>query len=270
MELHSALASADSLADFALLLRGETPILPLLCLRPVAWVSDHCQPGACVRATEPVNATEPTTETATEPTTETTTETATEPTTETTTETATETTTTGTSIESVEGSVLTHCPHVPESLVEQLAAALLPSYPDHTPKLLFRSAEQATLTQLLDAARGQMNTLLIVVTADGDVLGSFQEEPWRYAASFYGTGKSRVFRVGEEGEIEWFEWSKVNSFFQLSTETQLIVGGGNRHAIFLDAMLKHGASGECLTFRSPPLVESSEFECEVVELWCSS
>ena len=262
MELHSALASADSLADFALLLRGETPILPLLCLRPVAWVSDHCQPGACVRATEPVNATEPTTETATEPTTETTTETATE--------TTTETTTTGTSIESVEGSVLTHCPHVPESLVEQLAAALLPSYPDHTPKLLFRSAEQATLTQLLDAARGQTNTLLIVVTADGDVLGSFQEEPWRYAASFYGTGKSRVFRVGEEGEIEWFEWSKVNSFFQLSTETQLIVGGGNRHAIFLDAMLKHGASGECLTFRSPPLVESSEFECEVVELWCSS
>ena len=102
------------------------------------------------------------------------------------------------------------------------------------------------------------------------MLGCCQEEPWRYAASFYGSGKSVVFRVCEDERIESFEWSKVNSFFQLSTETKLVVGGGNRHAIFLDATLKHGASGECLTYKSPPLAGCSEFECAVVELWCSS
>ena len=167
-------------------------------------------------------------------------------------------------------SLLTLSPCVPKTLLHQLTATFLPSKPDQAPRLLFRSMAQTTLTQLLDAARGRSNTLLVVVTAEGEVLGCCQEEPWRYAASFYGSGKSVVFRVCEDERIESFEWSKVNSFFQLSTETKLVVGGGNRHAIFLDATLKHGASGECLTYKSPPLAGCSEFECAVVELWCSS
>ena len=167
-------------------------------------------------------------------------------------------------------SLLTQTPRVPETLLQRLATAFLPSKSDHSPTLLFRSTAQTTLTQLLDAARGRSNTLLVVVTAEGEVLGCCQEEPWRYASSFYGSGRSLVFRVREDGEIEGFEWSKVNSFFQLSTETRLVAGGGNRHALFLDATLRHGASGECLTYKSPPLAGCSEFECAVVELWCSS
>lgn len=246
-ELRRALAVAHSLADFAACLRGNTPLLPSLCARPSAWISDHCQPeegSEVTESAEQVNETEPA-----QPTTTQTPQTTPPP---------------------QSTSLLTPSPCVPKTLLHQLTTTFLPSKPDQTPRLLFRSTAQTTLTQLLDAARGRSNTLLVVVTAEDEVLGCCQEEPWRYAASFYGSGKSVVFRVCEDERIESFEWSKVNSFFQLSTETKLVVGGGNRHAIFLDATLKHGASGECLTYKSPPLAGCSEFECAVVELWCSS
>ena len=189
-ELRRALAVAHSLADFAACLRGNTPLLPSLCARPSAWISDHCQPEGGSDVTEQLEGTEPAQPTTTQ---------------------TTQTTPTPQST-----SLLTLSPCVPKTLLHQLTATFLPSKPDQAPRLLFRSMAQTTLTQLLDAARGRSNTLLVVVTAEGEVLGCCQEEPWRYAASFYGSGKSVVFRVCEDERIESFEWSKVNSFFQLS------------------------------------------------------
>lgn len=158
---------------------------------------------------------------------------------------------------------------VDEATVQKVLTHFAHYKPDHTPQLVFRSTAQSTLSRLLDDSRGRSDTVLIVVSVGGSVFGCFNEEPWHYSSSFYGTGASEVFKV-EDGVVKAFGRSKVNSFFRLSTETQLIVGGGNRHAIYLDAFLKHGASGECLTYKSPPLAELSEFECAVVELWSFS
>ena len=158
---------------------------------------------------------------------------------------------------------------VEEETVQKVLTHFAHYKPDHTPQLVFRSTAQSTLSRLLDDSRGRSDTVLIVVSMGGSVFGCFNEEPWHYSSSFYGTGASEVFKV-EDGVVKAFGRSKVNSFFRLSTETQLIVGGGNRHAIYLDAFLKHGASGECLTYKSPPLAELSEFECAVVELWSFS
>ena len=158
---------------------------------------------------------------------------------------------------------------VDEETVQKVLTHFAHYKPDHTPQLVFRSTAQSTLSRLLDDSRGRSDTVLIVVSMGGSVFGCFNEEPWHYSSSFYGTGASEVFKV-ENGVVKAFGRSKVNSFFRLSTETQLIVGGGNRHAIYLDAFLKHGASGECLTYKSPPLAELSEFECAVVELWSFS
>lgn len=158
---------------------------------------------------------------------------------------------------------------VDEATVQKVLTHFAHYKPDHTPQLVFRSTAQSTLSRLLDDSRGRSDTVLIVVSMGGSVFGCFNEEPWHYSSSFYGTGASEVFKV-EDGVVKAFGRSKVNSFFRLSTETQLIVGGGNRHAIYLDAFLKHGASGECLTYKSPPLAELSEFECAVVELWSFS
>lgn len=158
---------------------------------------------------------------------------------------------------------------VDEETVQKVLTHFAHYKPDHTPQLVFRSTAQSTLSRLLDDSRGRSDTVLIVVSMGGSVFGCFNEEPWHYSSSFYGTGASEVFKV-EDGVVKAFGRSKVNSFFRLSTETQLIVGGGNRHAIYLDAFLKHGASGECLTYKSPPLAELSEFECAVVELWSFS
>ena len=158
---------------------------------------------------------------------------------------------------------------VDEETVQKVLTHFAHYKPDHTPQLVFRSTAQSTLSRLFDDSRGRSDTDLIVVSMGGSVFGCFNEEPWHYSSSFYGTGASEVFKV-EDGVVKAFGRSKVNSFFRLSTETQLIVGGGNRHAIYLDAFLKHGASGECLTYKSPPLAELSEFECAVVELWSFS
>ena len=158
---------------------------------------------------------------------------------------------------------------VDEATVQKVLTHFAHYKPDHTPQLVFRSTAQSTLSRLLDDSRGRSDTVLIVVSMGGSVFGCLNEEPWHYSSSFYGTGASEVFKV-EDGVVKAFGRSKVNSFFRLSTETQLIVGGGNRHAIYLDAFLKHGASGECLTYKSPPLAELSEFECAVVELWSFS
>lgn len=158
---------------------------------------------------------------------------------------------------------------VDEETVQKVLTHFAHYKPDHTPQLVFRSTAQSTLSRLLDDSRGRSDTVLIVVSMGGSVFGCFNEEPWHYSSSFYGTGASEVFKV-EDGVVKAFGRSKVNSFFRLSTETQLIVGGGNRHAIYLDAFLKHGASGECLTYKSPPLAELSEFECAVVEVWSFS
>lgn len=136
--------------------------------------------------------------------------------------------------------------------------------------LLFRSDASQGVSQLLDRARGVSNTLLVVATRSGDVVGAFQSESWRYSAVFYHSGSSGVFRCRwrEEGwAVEWFPWSKANSLCRASTENGIVVGVGNRHALLLSADLKNGASGECSTYRSPPLCDLSEFGCDVVELW---
>ena len=136
--------------------------------------------------------------------------------------------------------------------------------------LLFRSDASQGVSQLLDRARGVENTLLVVATRSGDVVGAFQSESWRYSAVFYHSGSSGVFRCRwrEEGwAVEWFPWSKANSLCRASTENGIVVGVGNRHALLLSADLKNGASGECSTYRSPPLCDLSEFGCDVVELW---
>ena len=142
--------------------------------------------------------------------------------------------------------------------------------PAGTESLLFRSDASQGVSQLLDRARGVSNTLLVVATRSGDVVGAFQSESWRYSAVFYHSGSSGDFRCRwrEEGwAVEWFPWSKANSLCRASTENGIVVGVGNRHALLLSADLKNGASGECSTYRSPPLCDLSEFGCDVVELW---
>ena len=141
--------------------------------------------------------------------------------------------------------------------------------PAGSESIIFRSDPSKGVSQLLDSARGVENTLLVVGTSFGDVIGAFQSESWRYSAVFYTSGNSGVFRCRwKEGwSVEWFGWSKANAFCRVSTERGIAVGVGNRHALLLSADLKNGASGECSTYRSPPLCDLSEFGCDVVELW---
>ena len=159
------------------------------------------------------------------------------------------------------------CPSLVRLLWSQVRATF--DIPAGTESLCFRSAPSRGVSQLLDCARGVENTLLVAATSVGDVVGAFQSESWRYSADFYSSGNSGVFRCRwkERWEVEWFAWSRANALCRASTEDGIAVGVGNRHALLLSADLKYGASGECSTYRSPPLCDLGEFGCDVVELW---
>ena len=170
--------------------------------------------------------------------------------------------------------VVTTKPKIAEEVIDLLWSTVKTELgiPIEEPKLLFRSEESIGVSQLLDSARGVENTLLVVATDCGDVIASFQEECWRYSANFYSSGTSAVIRChkNDAWNVQWFPWSKLNSFCRVSTESGICVGVGNRHALLLSSDLKNGATGECSTYRCTPLCDLSEFGCSVVELWTCS
>lgn len=133
--------------------------------------------------------------------------------------------------------------------------------------LVYRSsATHHSLHSFLEVARGVSNTLLIVADMNGEIIGSYQEEAWRYSTSFHGNTKCCVFSMTGE-ELNVYPCSHMNSFYHLSNDNVLAIGGGNRHAILLTKDLRHCSTGNCITFKSPTLSYLCDFECAVVELW---
>ena len=112
--------------------------------------------------------------------------------------------------------VVTTKPKITEEVIDLLWNTVKTELriPIETPVFLFRSEESNGVSQLLDSARGVENTLLVVATDCGDVTASFQEECWRYSANFYSSGTSAVIRChkNDAWNVQWFPWSKLNSF----------------------------------------------------------
>lgn len=133
--------------------------------------------------------------------------------------------------------------------------------------LIYRSsATNHSLHSFLEVARGVSNTLLIIADLNGEIIGSYQEEAWRYSTSFHGNANCCVFSMTGE-ELNVYPCSHMNSFYHLSNDNVLAIGGGNRHAILLSKDLRHCSTGNCTTFKSPTLSYLCDFECAVVELW---
>lgn len=96
----------------------------------------------------------------------------------------------------------------------------------------------------------------------------------RAGSRSYGSGECFVFRVVGE-ELEVFNWTRENSFFQVSSHEHLAIGGGGHFALWLDEDLSVGTTADCKTFGSPPLtpgrkrssraVSSDEAEDDVVD-----
>lgn len=167
----------------------------------------------------------------------------------------------------------------------------------------------ASLHSLLRHARGSTFSIVALETTDGEVFGAFVGEPWRKNWNYYGSNQTFLWRMRHtrrekthsiidqahmESEIDVFPATGENRLFQLCTDDNIAVGGGNLDpmrssesivsdpktkvndyewgpGLFIRDDLLQGTTSPCLTFGSPSLSKAhsdgSLFEIINLELW---
>lgn len=135
------------------------------------------------------------------------------------------------------------------------------------------------------------HSMIIIKTADGDILGGYADTPWANQrsgvsrGSFFGGGRGFLFAtnplLSEEEEIaqrdkngdfdapfSFFRWSGANEYSQICDFDvgTLGMGGGGSFGFFVQDNFTRGSSGACETFSNPPLVKSSGGRFDVVDV----
>jgi len=122
-----------------------------------------------------------------------------------------------------------------------------------------------SLKSLYRLASGKSVTVLVVSDFNGAIFGAFCTETWKVDSRYGGTGESFVFTLAPTGMK--YAWSGENDYYMLGSADSIAIGGGSAHAIRLEEDLLQGSSGECETFRSPPLASENMFKVRRIELW---
>jgi len=125
-------------------------------------------------------------------------------------------------------------------------------------------------------AQPHKNTILLIQTTDGAILGCFTASAWHEESAYYGTGVSLMFRFKHQSadDIDVYTWTGKNTLFQYSTQAKIAVGGGGEgFGIVLDKDFSTCASYPCDTYGNTVSLASLEADspatCGVsnVELW---
>ncbi|CAJ0917872.1 unnamed protein product, partial [Mesorhabditis belari] len=156
-----------------------------------------------------------------------------------------------------------------------------------TPQLLFRlSKDGASFTQLWTKVDEADQSLLIIKSIKGEVLGAYCSASWserndrkeRSKSKYFGTGESFVFRVDKNDIADLpiiYQWvgnssdepDKAPQMFMAAGDRLMIVGSGTGDAIRISEELSCGMSGQSATFGSPPLVDSRAFDIHELEVF---
>jgi len=135
------------------------------------------------------------------------------------------------------------------------------------------------------------HSMIIIKTADGDILGGYADTPWAKQrsgvsrGSFFGGGRAFLFAtnplLSEEEELSqrnqvghgdapfsFFRWTGANEYSQICDfdAGTLGMGGGGSFGFFVQDNFTWGSSGACETFSNPPLVKSSGGSFDVVDV----
>lgn len=110
--------------------------------------------------------------------------------------------------------------------------------------------------------------LLVAGDKSGAVFGGLITAPLEPSPrkKYQGTSDSFVFS-NVTGASKIFHPTGVNRYYVLATSDALALGGGSHFALYLDAELLHGSSGECETYGCSCLANNEEFVLKHVELW---
>lgn len=120
------------------------------------------------------------------------------------------------------------------------------------------------------APHQDMPCITVIRDMDGCIFGCYTTETWKKIKEgsnhYYGAGESFVFMI--HPEPQFFNWSGSNSLFMMSTEREVMIGGGSGAAsIWLDGDLTRGCSRPSKTFNNICLAGSTDFHIAGIEVW---
>jgi hypothetical protein len=152
--------------------------------------------------------------------------------------------------------------------VQILEAVLPEEHQNYDWDLLYSLKKHgSSLSTVFTNCRGSKYSLLAVQDTEGTLFGAFASDEWRSNGDrYYGSGECFLFTF-KGGEFAKYSWTRKNSYFMLSSPKGIALGGGGHFALYLDADLLRGSSGQCSTFGSSCLASSTVFECVTVEIW---
>lgn len=119
----------------------------------------------------------------------------------------------------------------------------------------------ASMHTLLQHARGAKYSILAIETVDGEVMGSFTNEPWRKTWSYFGGGESFLWRMKQsrkskchsiidmayhESEIDVYPYTGENHCVQFCTSRKIAVGGGSpdKNKASIESLPEEGKGGD--------------------------
>jgi hypothetical protein len=172
-------------------------------------------------------------------------------------------------------SVLASCPRLlTPSMLEQLMDHLPPTVQTMTWRRLFSLGRDGdSFLIMLDRCHTYSNTVIVMETTDGHVLGGYASAPWDKqigtVRSFYGSGQSFLFTTHPDGtddlqategddKIYVYPWTGNNDYCQICDvdEGQLAMGGGGSFGLIVQDNFSRGSTGRCSTFGNPALIPS--------------
>lgn len=165
--------------------------------------------------------------------------------------------------------VLATCPRVltPDMIVQLVDQALPPAVKTMQWRRVFALGRDGdSFLTMLDHCDGYSNTLVVIETSKGDVIGGFAAAPWKgggrrsfSGSEFYGNGLSFLFSTypvhsTQDNPLDIYKWTGSNTYCQICDDGQLAMGGGGSFGLIINDNFSCGTSGRCSTFGNEPLV----------------
>jgi hypothetical protein len=165
--------------------------------------------------------------------------------------------------------VVISCPRIltPRMIQQFMDQALPPSVKTMQWRRIFALGRDGdSFLTMIDHCEGYSNTLLVVETTKGCVIGGFAAAPWKgggrssfSGSEFFGNGLSFLFSSHSENPTQMdplriYKWTGSNTYCQICDDGQLAMGGGGAFGLIIDDNFSRGTTGRCNTFGNEPLV----------------
>ncbi|GKZ00617.1 hypothetical protein MPSEU_001013800 [Mayamaea pseudoterrestris] len=129
------------------------------------------------------------------------------------------------------------------------------------------------LDTLLHMTKHVAETIIVMETTTGDLLGGYCTEPWGGKMQYHGNGQTFLFATNAAGGEDFsgkglciYPWSGKNDYCQVCGNF-LAMGGQGSFGWRVCSQLMKGQTGWCQTYENPPLVEGGFFDIANLEVY---